>query len=191
VAEQPAGGAYGETGQSGAAKVRKRLAIKGCDCGSMQHAGRIEGCDHLCRVQIAHPASFAEVTTLALPMWRARARTGSTDPVFLPRSHDDPIRRLARFHGSCSLSCPDRIRRPPYPTLARSAHQLIDKPEEPGRVSLGPGVAPARHQHQSGAVDLRQRACVAVGGERVVLGVDDCHGSLHLRQDVFEVQGDG
>ena len=51
-------------------------------------------------------------------LWRARARSGSPDPVFLPRSHDDPIPRHAHSERSCSLSRPDRIRRPPYPTLA-------------------------------------------------------------------------
>ena len=51
-------------------------------------------------------------------LWRARARSGSPDPVFLPRSHDDPRPSQAHPERSCSLSRPDRIRRPPYPTLA-------------------------------------------------------------------------
>jgi hypothetical protein len=62
-------------------------------------------------------------TALALPpahyCLRPRARSGSTDPVFLPRSHDNRYVNSLTLCGSCSLSRPDRIRRPPYPTLAR------------------------------------------------------------------------
>jgi hypothetical protein len=62
-------------------------------------------------------------TALALPRahyyLRARARSGSTDPVFLPRSHDDRRANSLDCCGSCLLSRPDTIRRPPYPTLAR------------------------------------------------------------------------
>jgi hypothetical protein len=80
----------------------------------------------------AHPTPCvaSDRNALALPRdhycVRARARSGSTAPVFLPRSHDDRCADRDRFfHGSCSLSRPDRTSRPPYPTLASSiAYEL-------------------------------------------------------------------
>jgi hypothetical protein len=65
--------------------------------------------------------------------------------------------------------------------------QIVDEPEEPSGVRLGPRVASAWHQYQPGAVGLGQRGGVRLRSELVMLGMDDRHRSRNLRQHVFKM----